>query len=310
MSSPAYFDVCSATSTAHVYQDVVVKAIQTGQDDENDDTFVAWEGLYKNCAMNKDKPAMYSVGISKLKLSSSCQKSKQGLVTDTIGFAGCTDLVRIVHQGSHGRDAIVPYGGMSLVTESTENQVFFLSLIRRVNMRGASSQQQVRYEFWAFPEGGLDDNHFVASKGQRLLASNVDSSFFDQNNQDTVYGESPFTQYHRNSQGQLDHVCHSAMDQGIICFPVVLENRVSTPILSISGDPEFVLSNESMKEFCYGDESIRNSRQNKASVLGFEVDWNLSDGLPNEISFDCLTSKDTVRHGAVNRFGDISVLEE
>lgn len=239
------------------------------------DVFVSWDGFYKDCDdAGSSENLKWTVGVSKIRNGTSCVlnggSTKQA-------FSACTEVVSIVYQNVTGRNAVLPFGGFSSVRmPRSRKRMFFMSVMRSEGIdMGVLSN-----EVWVFPEG--DD----FSKNPQLLQTfapvRIHGLLFDAEIQD---GGS--IRLHTNPEGVLDHLCRTAFDHSISCFPVRLDE---TDTVLVRLDEEYVFADSvQIEQTCSVDLFKAKSYLNEAASVttGLEVQWD-SNGEPERVFFGCL----------------------
>jgi hypothetical protein len=244
---------------------------------DNGEVFVAWDGFYKNCegTYNSTDGLEWTIGISRIKKNPECILNGGD---EDQNFALCTDVVSIVYQDGTGRTRALPYGGLSTTRAPVSDKRIFL-------MTGLRSDGvdfgKLRSEIWIFPEGFAYSSS--ADDLQSIAPTEVRAVFFDEEIQDAGS-----LRLHHDDDGQLDHICRTAFDHGVSCFPVGMdeEGRVTADL-----DQEHTFVNPAQVEESCQVELYRNKPYyNQASTVttGLEILWNSSSGQPEKVFFGCI----------------------
>jgi hypothetical protein len=134
-------------------------------------------------------------------------------------------------------------------------------------------------EIWVFPEGG--DFSKAPPLLQTFAGVEIHGLLFDEEVQD---GGS--IRLHTSDDGVVDHICRTAFDHSISCFPVRLDKNGA---VSIKLDQEYLFANSAqIKESCSVDLFKNKPYYDKAASVttGLDVLWG-SNGQPEKVFFGC-----------------------
>jgi hypothetical protein len=243
---------------------------------EEGDVFVSWDGFYKNCQDNwapSSEHLVWTVGVSRLKNDSSCILNGDG---ESRNFALCTEVVSIVNQDKAGRSVVLPFGGFSAARSPPSNErIFFMSAMRSEGIdMGVLSN-----ELWVFPEGG--DFTKAPHLLQTFAPVHIHELLFDDEIQD---GGS--IRLHFSDDGAVDHICRTAFDHSVSCFPVAF-HETGDLLVKVELEHTFVDSVQ-IEQTCSIDLFTTKSYNNKAASVttGLDVQWD-ANGQPEKIFFGC-----------------------
>jgi hypothetical protein len=224
------FNCCG--DTGHTYIQVSPKSYLA----DGNDVFISWDGFYKDCTdvYSASKVALWTIGISKLKKDAECIMTEGD---ERVNFATCTEPVSIVYQNATGRSRVVPYGGFTVARSPTGSRMFFLSILLSTGI----DTGKVTSEVWISPEGA---KYSRSSKDlQTIGALQVSSDVFD-----GAVEEVGTLCLHLNKEGLPDHLCRTAFNAGIYCFPITMQEDGAVHITEESR--EFV-SSQQVNETCF-----------------------------------------------------------
>jgi hypothetical protein len=246
---------------------------------DGDEVFVAWDGFYKKCEGTNHNSTtgglVWTIGISRLLKTPDCILNGGD---EEQNFALCTHVVSIVHQNTAGRTRALPYGGFAVTRAPVSGRRVFL--MTGMRSEGVEEFGKLTSEIWIFPEE-VDCSSFP-DELQSIAPTEVRSAFFDEEIQDAGS-----LRLHKDGNGMLDHLCRTAFDHGVSCFPIGMDEdgRVVANL-----DKEFVFVNSSQVQESCQVELYRNKPYfNQAATVttGLEILWN-SSGQPEKVFFGCI----------------------
>ena len=254
-------------STGKAYVGVTPKSYYV----DEGDVFVSWDGFYKDC--DDAGSLKWTVGVSKIRNDTSCVLNGG---STSQAFAACTEVVSVVYQNVTGRNVVLPFGGFSSIrTPRSGTRMFFMSAMRSEGIDTGVLSNEV----WVFPQGG--DFSKTPHLLQTFAPVRIHGMLFDTEIQD---GGS--IRLHTSNDGALDHICRTAFDHSVSCFPVLLDE---TDTLLVRLDQEYVFADSiQIKETCSVDLFKTKSYLNEATSVttGLEVQWD-SAGEPGRVFFGC-----------------------
>jgi hypothetical protein len=239
---------------------------------DDDDIYIAWDGFWKDCsdAFSRATPR-WTIGVSRLKKDPECVLTGGD---SEANFALCTEPVAIVYQNDVGRSRVLPYGGFQITKAPDGTRIYFLSVMHSAGI----DEGKLTSEVWVAPEGIQHTKN--PNQLQTFDPQQINAFLFDE-----IIEDAGTIRLHM-VDGVPNHVCRTAFDAGVFCFPIQMafDGRIS-----YAGQTHQLVSHEQVQETCDIPTYHKDSyiEQIAAETTGLEVLWD-DEGNPETLFFGCI----------------------